>query len=76
MRMYIFKSETKPGLCAFAGDPAGSQLPRHHGPWTGTGIVGLTSAPPHKLSRETLEQAIHAHGFQMWRLTKRVEARA
>ena len=76
MRMYIFKSETRLGLCAFAADPAGSQLPGNHGPWTVTGIVGPNSAPPHKMSRATIEQAIHAHGFQMWRLAKRAEARA
>ena len=27
MRLYIFKSETRKALCAFAGVPAGSKLP-------------------------------------------------
>ena len=76
MRIYIFKSETKPGLQAFAGDEAGSMLPQNHGPWTATGVVGLTSAPPHRISRETIEAAIGTQGFQMWRLSKKAEAPA
>ena len=76
MRIYIFKSEKKSDLQAFAADPAGSQLPKNHGPWTVTGIIGPTSAPPHKISRETIEEAIGTHGFQLWRLTKKAEAEA
>jgi hypothetical protein len=34
MRIYIFKSETRKELRAFAGDPMGSKLPQNHGPWT------------------------------------------
>ena len=75
MRIYIFKSETKAGLQAFAADQAGSQLPRNHGPWTATGVVGMNSAPPHNISRETIEAAIAEHGFQMWRV-KKAEASA
>ena len=76
MRFYIFKSETRPGLCAFAADQRGSALPKNHGPWTATGIVGSASAPPHAISRDTIEKAIETHGFQMWRLAKKVEASA
>ena len=39
MRIYIFKSETRKELRAFAGDPGGSKLPSQHGPWTVTGVV-------------------------------------
>ena len=46
MRIYIFKSETRKDLRAFAGDLAGSRLPRNHGPWTATGAIGPDSAPP------------------------------
>ena len=52
IRIYIFKSETRKHLRAFAADPRGSKLPDHHGPWTATGIIGPSSAPPHKMSRE------------------------
>jgi len=76
MRLYIFKSETRKGLQAFAGDLAGSRLPQQLGPWTATGAVGPENAPPHKLSRDTIEQAIDAQGFQLWRLAKKSEARA
>jgi hypothetical protein len=74
MRFYIFKSETRDRLCAFAADPAGSKLPKNHGPWTVTGIVGATSEPPHKISRAALEQAIEGEGFQLWRVPKKAEA--
>ena len=58
IRIYIFKSETRKHLRAFAADPRGSKLPDHHGPWTATGIIGPSSAPPHKMSREAIEKAI------------------
>jgi hypothetical protein len=48
MRIYIFKSETRQELRAFAGDPVGSKLPQQHGPWTaivwsGPMLILLTS---------------------------------
>ena len=70
MRIYIFKSETRKDLCAFAGDPAGSKLPQNHGPWTATGVVRPDMAPPHKMSREAIEKAINGEGFQLWRMKK------
>ena len=70
MRIYIFKSETWKELRAFASDPAGAKLPKQHGPWTVTGIVGPSSAPPHNMSRDTIEKAIESEGFQMWRMKK------
>lgn len=76
MRIYIFKSETRPGLQAFAGDESGTMLPKNHGPWRVTGVVGPGSAPPHNISRDAIEQAIGLHGFQMWRLTKSAAASA
>ena len=45
MRIYIFKSETRRGLRAFAGDPAGSKLPNQHGPWTPIGVVRPEADP-------------------------------
>lgn len=71
MRIYIFKSETRKELHAFANDPAGAKLPKQHGPWTVTGIVGPSSAPPHNMSRDTIEKAIESEGFQMWRMAKK-----
>jgi hypothetical protein len=67
----MFKSEKGNKLHAFAGDPAGSQLPKQHGPWTATGIVAPQSAPPHNMSRSGIEQAIESEGFQLWRLAKK-----
>jgi hypothetical protein len=71
VRLYMFKSEKGNKLHAFAGDPAGSQLPKQHGPWTGTGIVSPDNAPPHNMSRSDIEQAIETEGFQLWRLAKK-----
>jgi len=68
MRLYIFKSETTKHLRAFAGDEAGNKLPQHHAPWLVTGVVSAGAAPPHNLSRETIEEAIETEGFQLWRL--------
>ena len=68
MRFYIFKSETTKDLRAFAADVGGAKLPDNHSPWTVTGVVGADAAPPHNLSREKIEGAIEAEGFQLWRL--------
>jgi hypothetical protein len=76
MRIFIFKSETRNELHAFAGDLRGSRLPAQHGPWTVTGAVGPDSAPPHNFSREAIEKAIEGEGFQLWRFRKKVEAAA
>jgi hypothetical protein len=77
MRFYIFKSETTKDLRAFAGDPGGSKLPGSHAPWTVTGIVAAEAKPPHNLSREKIEGAIEAEGFQLWRFSKKAaEAQA
>jgi hypothetical protein len=75
MRIYVFKSETTAGLRAFAGDPDANKLPRHHGPWTATGTIASDSAPPHNLSRDAIEKAINAEGFQLWRLRGKKGAR-
>jgi hypothetical protein len=74
VRIYIFKSETRNKLQAFANDPAGSKLPKQHGPWTVTGIIGPTSDPPHRISRAAIEKAIEGEGFQLWRMAKEVSA--
>ena len=70
MHIYIFKSESKNELRAFAGDPAGSKLPQQHGPWTATGVIRADKAPPHNFSRDAIEEAIEDQGFQLWRLKK------
>jgi hypothetical protein len=76
MRFYIFKSEKRGELRAFAGDPAGSKLPKQHGPWTVTGVVRQDVAPPHRFSRVAIESAINGEGFQLWRLGAKSSARA
>ena len=75
MRLYIFKSESRNELRAFASEPDGSKLPANHGPWTVVGVVGRDKAPPCNFSRTAIEQAIDGKGFQLWRF-KKTEAQA
>ena len=76
MRIYIFKSESRQELRAFAGDPAGSKLPQQHGPWTAIGVVRPEVDPPHTFSRVAIEWAIDGEGFQLWRLNAKAQAPA
>ncbi len=71
MRLFIFKSEAKPGLLAFGGDLMGSQLPKQFKPWRAIGAVGPDRDPPHELSRGVIETAINDQGFQLWRMKKK-----
>ncbi len=75
MRIYVFKSESRSGLRAFASDLIGSRLPSKHGPWHATGVIGPDKNPPHNLPREAIERAIEDAGFQLWRMVKKPEAR-
>ena len=59
-------------LRAFAGDAAGRKLPDQFGPWRQIGAVRSENAPPYNLSRDTIETAISAHGFQLWRVKPKV----
>lgn len=68
MRIFMFKSEGKPGLNAFASDEAGSGLPKQFAPWTLTGVVADGRPPPMGMSRQTIEEGIAANGFQLWRM--------
>jgi hypothetical protein len=67
MNIYIFKSETKAELRAFAGDVQGSKLPGQFRPWHAVGVISEGKALPHKFSRAEIENAIEANGFQLWR---------
>jgi hypothetical protein len=68
MRLYVFKSDANSDLRAFAGDTSGSKLPERFRPWHAVGAVAPGAAPPHGLSRDDIEKAIEAQGFQLWRL--------
>jgi len=76
MRIYVFKSETRKDLRAFAGDLMGSKLPTNHGPWSVTGSIGPDRSPPYDFPRNAIEEAIKGAGFQLWRLGKKVQAEA
>jgi hypothetical protein len=64
----MFKSESRAGLRAFAGDSRGTKLPPNHGPWTQIGVVDSNKAPPHNFPRAAIEKAIATTGFQLWRV--------
>lgn len=68
MHLYVFRSESTAGLRAFAEDVAGAKLPDQYRPWQAIGVVKDDREPPHRLSRATIEAAIGAHGFQLWRM--------
>ena len=74
MRLYVFKSDAGAGLRAFAGDPAGSKLPDQFRPWHAVGVVRDEKAPPHNLSRDTIEKAINSEGYQLWRVKTKAAA--
>jgi hypothetical protein len=76
MHIFMFKSEAKSDLRAFAGDSSGSKLPAQHGPWQATGVIRPDRAPPHNLSRRAIEKAITGQGFQLWRVTEKKPADA
>jgi len=71
MRIFIFKSGPRPDLRAFSGDLAGSQLPKQFSPWHAIGAIAPDRDPPHRLSRDVIETAINAQGFQLWRMSKK-----
>jgi hypothetical protein len=68
MRLFMFKSEAKAKLRAFAAEPGGQQLPTRHGPWHAVGVVREDKDPPHNMSREIIEQSIADQGFQLYRM--------
>jgi hypothetical protein len=68
--IYSFQSSAQPGLCAFAGDADGARLPDRLGPWVAVGSVAPGEAFPHDLDRGTIEDAIGAAGFQLWRMKR------
>jgi hypothetical protein len=71
MRIFIFKSDANPELCAFSGDLAGLHLPSRFKPWRVTGAVAPGQDPPYKLSRDVIEAAIQKSGFQLFRMSKK-----
>ena len=74
MIIYMFKSEGKSELRAFAGDAGGSRLPSQFRPWHAVGVISDGKALPHKISRAVIEDAIEAHGFQLWRFKSKPAA--
>jgi hypothetical protein len=70
MRIFVFKSETKQELHAFAGDLSGFRLPPQFKPWRATGAIAPDRKFPYNLSRDAIEAAIREHGYQLWRVKR------
>ena len=62
MRLYIFKSESKPDIGAFAGDGAGTKLPKNFAPWRVVGLVSAKRAPPQGPPRAQIGAGIQSNG--------------
>jgi hypothetical protein len=73
MRLFMFRSEGRPGLHAFTTDTAGHKLPSRHGPWTAIGMIREDKQPPHNMSRDAIEKGISDQGFQLYRILGGVE---
>ena len=71
MRIFIFKSDANANLGAFTGDLAGLRLPGQFKPWRAVGAVAPDKNPPYNLSRDVIESAINARGYQLFRLSKK-----
>jgi hypothetical protein len=67
LRVFVFGSQTRQSLGAFAGDPEGSMLPEKFGPWRLIWTVPRNAALPHGVARLPIERAIAATGFQLYR---------
>jgi hypothetical protein len=71
MRIFVFKSEGREGLHAFAGDLAGFRLPAQFKPWSATGSIAPDGNFPYKnLSRDAIETAIRDQGYQLYRVKR------
>ena len=70
MRIYIFRSEARPELQAFADDRWGRNLPRQFAPWHVTGVITEDRHPPFRLPRREIEAAIAANDYQLWRIKR------
>ncbi len=67
MRIFVFASETREGLHAFAGDKMGTRLPSQVGPWRLLFGSASGGSLPHGVQRGPIERTILAEGFQLWR---------
>ncbi|MGI9386220.1 MAG: hypothetical protein ACR2OX_02205 [Methyloligellaceae bacterium] len=68
MRLFMFKSNTRDELHAFAGKSNDERLPSKFGPWESIGVVRSDEKPPHNFSRDDIEKAITDEGFQLFRI--------
>jgi hypothetical protein len=74
MRLDVCKSDAKGELRAFTAGIVGSKLPEGFRPWRAIGAVAPDAAPPRGLLRDSIEQAVDARGFQLWRLKAKAKA--
>ena len=76
MRIFIFKSQPRTDLRAFAGDPGGQKLPSQFAPWHAIGVIRADKAPPFNVSRDAIEKGIAENGYQLFKLKADAKADA
>jgi hypothetical protein len=73
MRFYV-SSQMRLAGCGLSPATSPKQAAERFRPWHVVGAVAPDAAPPHGLSREGIEKAIDAQGFQLWRLKVKAKA--
>ena len=68
--LFMFYSKKTKGLFCFSSDSKGRGLPDSLSPWVAFGVLRPDQAPPHRMSREAIENGIAANGYQLWRENK------
>ena len=68
MRVFMFVSQAKDGLHAFAGDESGSKLPAKYGPWDFVATIDSYQRFPFGFPRKAVEEEIASRGYQLWRM--------
>jgi hypothetical protein len=76
MRIFIFKSQPRTDLRAFAGDPGGQKLPSKFAPWHAIGVIRADKAPPFNVSRDAIEKGIAENGYQLFKMKADAKADA
>ncbi|HVL72039.1 MAG TPA: hypothetical protein VM434_09160 [Beijerinckiaceae bacterium] len=68
MRIFVFRSRSKPDLRAFSAAATGAGLPDKYAPWDAIGVIRPDVSPPHGFSRATIEASIARDSYQLWML--------
>jgi hypothetical protein len=68
--LFMYYSQKSKGIFCFSADPQGRGLPDSLSPWVAFGVVRPDQSPPHRMSRDAIENGIAENGYQLWRENK------